>query len=275
MVKKRVLMWFLFFISGLILLSSYPNDRSCWNPLEQFFVEITAPIQKLFHISSDLIKGLWNNYIYLVGVRKENSRLRKEIEELKLENMRYRALEHTVKSLKKLLRFKPEPEWHVIASQVIRYDATGWFRSVIIDKGKKNGIDINMPVINADGLVGRIISVSPNFSKILLITDPDSAVDCLDERTRARGILKGLSGNMCRLAYVEHSQDIRPGDIIITSGLAGIFPKGIPIGRVKEVREIPGGLFKEVEITPFVDFSILEEVLVILKRSSYFREQSG
>jgi len=268
-------MWFLFFISGLILLSSYPNDRSCWNPLEQFFVEITAPIQKLFHISSDLIKGLWNNYIYLVGVRKENSRLRKEIEELKLENMRYRALEHTVKSLKKLLRFKPEPEWHVIASQVIRYDATGWFRSVIIDKGKKNGIDINMPVINADGLVGRIISVSPNFSKILLITDPDSAVDCLDERTRARGILKGLSGNMCRLAYVEHSQDIRPGDIIITSGLAGIFPKGIPIGRVKEVREIPGGLFKEVEITPFVDFSILEEVLVILKRSSYFREQSG
>jgi len=275
LVKKRVLLWLLFFISGLVLLSSYPKNRSYWNPLEQFFVEITAPFQKLFRTSSDIIKGLWINYIYLLEVRKENKRLKKEIEKLKLENMRYRALEHTVKNLKKLLRFKPESRWHMIVCQVIGYDATGWFRSIIIDKGKKNGIDINMPVINADGLVGKIISVSPNFSKILLITDPDSAVDCLDERTKARGILKGLSGNTCRLAYVEHSQDIKPGDIIVTSGLAGIFPKGIPVGRVKEVREVPGALFKKVEITPFVDFSLLEEVLVILKRSSYFKEQSG
>ena len=100
-------------------------------------------------------------------------------------------------------------------------------------------------------------------------------MDCIDERTRARGILRGLSGNKCRLVYVEHSQDIKPGDVVITSGLAGIFPKGIPVGQVKEVREAPGALFKKVEITPFVDFSILEEVLVILKKGPYFREQSG
>lgn len=272
MIKKRLLLWALFFISGLILLSSYPKSRSQWNPLEQFFVEMTAPFQRLLDTSSNFIKGLWINYIYLVGVRKENRKLIKEIERLKLENMRYQALEHKIKALKRLMQFKPEPKWDMLASQVIGYDATGWFRSVIIDKGRKNGIRTNMPVINAEGLVGKVISVSPNYSKILLITDPDSAVDCLDKRTRARGILKGLSGNTCRLAYVEHSRDIRPGDIIVTSGLAGIFPKGIPVGRVKEVRELPGALFKEVEITPFVDFSILEEVFIILKRRPYFRQ---
>ena len=273
MVKKRILVWALFFISGLILLSSYPNNRSHWNPVEQFIVEITAPFQKFFHRISESAKKIWFNYIYLVKVREENIKLKREIIRLKLENMRYKALQQTVKHLRKLLRFKPEARWQVTAAQVIGYDTTGWFKSIIIDKGKKDNVSINMPVISADGLVGRIVSVSRSYSKVLLIIDPNSAVDCLDRRTRARGILKGISSNdICRLDYVEHSYDIKPGDVIITSGLVGIFPKGIPVGRVKEVRKVPGALFKKIEISPFVDFSRLEEVLVILKKGSYFTD---
>jgi len=177
-----------------------------------------------------------------------------------------------VKQLRKLLQFRPEAKWHVVASQVIGCDTTGWFRSMIINKGRKDGIRINMPVINAEGLVGKIIAVSGNYSKVLLITDPNSAIDCLDQKTRTRGILKGMSNNGCALDYIGHSQEIRPGDPVVTSGLAGIFPKGIPVGRVKEVREVPGALFKRVEIVPFVDFSRLEEVLVILRKGSYFTE---
>jgi len=270
LVKKRILLWSVFFISGLILLSYYPHNRSYWNPVEQFVIEISAPFQKVFHSSMQFIKGLWFNYLYLINVKKENKQLKKQIAKLKLENMKYKALEQTVIRLRKLLNFKPEAKWKVMAAQVIGRDTTLWCGSFIIDKGKKDGIQINMPVISADGLVGKVISVSPYYSKILLIIDPNSAVDCLDRRTRARGILKGISNNMCKLDYVEHSQYIKPGDVIVTSGLVGIFPKGIPVGRVKEVREVPGALFKKVEIIPFVDFSRLEEVLVILKKRSYF-----
>ena len=272
MVKKRILLWSLFFISGLLLISSYPGNNSSWNPLEQLIVEITAPFQRIFHSSCNFVKELWFNYVYLVGLRKENERLKKEIKRLKIENLQYRTLEEKIKTLRKILRFRPRPKWHMLTSQVIGHEPTGWFRTIIIDKGKRDGVGINMPVIDADGLVGKVISVSRDYSKVLLITDPDSAIDCLDKRTRARGILKGGKGEMCKLVYVEHSQDVKPGDIIITSGLSGIFPKGIPVGKVKEVRELPGALFKDIKVAPFVDFSRLEEVMVILKKGSYFTE---
>ena len=272
MVKKRILLWCLFFVSGLLLISSYPGNNSSWNPLEQLIVEITAPFQRILHNSYGFVKRLWLNYVYLVELKKENERLKREIERLKIENLRYRNLKEKVEALRKILRFRPKPKWHMLTSQVIGYEPTGWFRTIIIDKGKREGININMPVISADGLVGKIISVSRDYSKVLLITDPDSSVDCLDERTRVRGILKGGKGQMCELAYVRHLQDVRPGDTIVTSGLSGIFPKGIPVGKVKEVRELPGALFKEVKVAPFVDFSKLEEVMVILKKSSYFTE---
>ncbi len=267
MTKKRIFLWILFFVSGLILIASYPaNTSSSWNPLEEIFVELTAPLQKIFHNSCSFIKDLWSSYIYLIGVKKENKMLKKEIQRLKIENMRYRVLEQRVKALIKILKFRPKPKWNLIAAQVIGYDPTGYFRTIIIDKGKRDGIKINMPVISPDGLVGRIISVSEDYSKVLLITDPDSAVDCIDEGTRARGILKGgLVDEICILEYIEHSEKISPGDTIVTSGLSGIFPRGIPVGRVKEVRKIPGALFKKVKIVPFVDFSRLEEVLVISK----------
>ncbi len=272
MVKKRILLWSLFFISGLLLISSYPGNNSSWNPLEQLIVEITAPFQKLFHNSYSFIKELWLNYVYLVGLRKENEQLKKELKRLRIEILRYRTLEERLEALRKILRFRPEPKWHMLASQVIGHEPTGWFRTIIIDKGKRDGLSINMPVIDADGLVGKVISASYDYSKVLLITDPDSAVDCIDERTGVRGILKGGKGGMCELTYVELLQDVKPGDTIITSGLSGIFPKGIPVGKVKEVRELPGALFKEIKVAPFVDFSRLEEVMVILKRGSYFTE---
>ncbi len=275
MVKKRLLLWGLFFISGLLLISSYPEDNSYWNPLEQFIIEITAPIQKLLHSCSNAAKELWLNYVYLIKVREENERLKREIEKLRIENMRCRTLRKRVQNLTKILSLRPEPKWQMVISQVIGHDPTGWFRTVIIDKGKRDGIRVNMPVISAEGLVGRVISVSSDYSKVLLITDPDSAIDCLDERTRARGILRGKTASTCILSYVEHFQDIRPGDIIVTSGLSGIFPKGIPVGKVREVKQLPGALFKDVKVTPFVDFSRLEEVLVILKKSFCFTGQSG
>lgn len=200
-----------------------------------------------------------------MDVRKENWRLEREINALRMENSRYRELLASQERLQELLRFKQSMNLTVVAAQVIGLDPTGWFKSIIIDKGKRVGLKPNLAVVNASGAVGRIVSVSPNYAKVLLIVDQNSAVDCLIQRSRARGIVKGLSTEICKLEYVIKSSDVMEEDLIITSGLGGVFPKGISVGRVSNIRGTYGGLFKDIEIEPIVDFSKLEEVLVILK----------
>ena len=200
-----------------------------------------------------------------MGVRQKNRQLKMETALLKIENSRYRELLSTHERLKNLIQFSQTLHWPVKAAQVIGRDPTGWFRSVIIDKGANMGLRLNMPVVNACGVVGRIVSISSNYSKVLLILDQNSAIDCLIQRSRDRGMVKGLLREICSLDYVVKSSDVENNDIVVTSGLGGVFPKGLPVGKVLNVREHPNELFKSIEIKPAVNFSKLEEVLVIIK----------
>jgi rod shape-determining protein MreC len=167
--------------------------------------------------------------------------------------------------LQGLLEFKQSADRPVLAAQVIGLDPSGWFKSVIIDKGTNAGLNTDMPVVSATGVVGRIVSASRNYAKVLLIIDQNSAVDCLIQRSRERGMVKGISLENCKLDYMVKSSDVDAGDMVVTSGLGGVFPKGIPVGRVLSVNDISGKLFREIKVKPTVDFSKLEEVLVILK----------
>lgn len=261
--------WLWVFIIGsvLFLLSSNSDLGPTWNPAEQFVIEITAPFQKLIKQTTKSTEELWLNYFRLVDVHHENTQLKNEIRVLKMANSRYRELLATQESLEELLQFKQTINRPVLAAQVIGLDPTGWFKSVIIDKGKWAGLRLDMPVVNAFGVVGRVVSVSSNYAKVLLIIDQNSAVDCLVQRSRDRGMLKGLMSEICKLDYVAKSNDITMGDIVVTSGLGGVFPKGLPVGRILDVKEISGELFKDIKIRTAVDFSKLEEVLVILEES--------
>ena len=261
--------WLWVFIIGsvLFLLSSNSDLGPTWNPAEQVVIEITAPFQKLIKQTTKSTEELWLNYFRLVDVHQENTQLKNEIHELKMANSRYRELLATQERIEELLQFKQTINRPVLAAQVIGLDPTGWFKSVIIDKGKWAGLRIDMPVVNAFGVVGRVVSVSSNYAKVLLIIDQNSAVDCLVQRSRDRGMLKGLMSEICKLDYVAKSNDITMGDIVVTSGLGGVFPKGLPVGRILDVKEISGELFKDIKIRTAVDFSKLEEVLVILEES--------
>lgn len=261
--------WLWVFIIGsvLFLLSSNSDLGPTWNPAEQFVIEITAPFQKLIKQTTKSTEELWLNYFRLVDVNHENTQLKNEIHVLKMANSRYRELLATQERLEELLQFKQTINRPVLAAQVIGRDPTGWFKSVIIDKGKWAGLRLDMPVVNAFGVVGRVVSVSSNYAKVLLIIDQNSAVDCLVQRSRDRGMLKGLMSEICKLDYVAKSNDISMGDIVVTSGLGGVFPKGLPVGRILDVKEISGELFKDIKIRTAVDFSKLEEVLVILEES--------
>jgi len=263
----KIFIWVFFPGLVLFLISSDSGQQSAWNPAGQLVMEIAAPFQHITKKIVNTVEGFWLDYFYLVNVRQENSELRTTADKLKIENSRYRELLSTHFRLQELLQFKQATDHPVLAVQVIGLDPTGWFKSVIINKGKKAGLELNMPVVNAEGVIGRIVSCSPNYAKVLLVIDQNSAVDCLVQRSRDRGMVIGLSTESCKLNYVVKSSDVVIGDIVVTSGLAGVFPKGIPVGEIFNVEDVSGNLFKNIDIRPAVDFSKVEEVLVILKEA--------
>jgi rod shape-determining protein MreC len=262
---RKAWIWVIFILFALLLLSSNLGRSRSWNPAEQFVIEITAPFQKFITKTVRVTEGLWLKYFGLINLREENTSLQKEIDALRMGNYRYRELLSTTKRLQELLQFKETIDWPVLAAQVIGRDPTGWFKSVIIDKGGNSGLKVNMPVVNARGVVGRLVSVSNNYAKALLIIDQNSAVDSIIQRSREKGIIKGLSEKVCQLEYVVKTGDVVPGDMVITSGMGRVFPKGLPVGKVTKVANMPGELFQDIRVRPEVDFSKIEEVLVILK----------
>jgi rod shape-determining protein MreC len=261
---RKIWLWIIIAGVVLLLLSSNSGQRPEWNPAERIIVQITAPLQRFITQTVHIAEKFWLGYFHLVNVRKENRKLKREIDFLTMENIRYREQLATHQRLKKLLQFKQTIDRPVLAAQVIGLDPTGWFKSIIIDKGKRDGLRSNMPVVNASGVVGRIVSVSSAYAKVLLIIDQNSAVDCLVQRSRDRGMVKGLSSDTCKLDYVVKSADVAIGDMVVTSGLGGVFPKGLSVGLVSSAGEVSGDLFQEILLRPVVDFSKLEEVLVIL-----------
>lgn len=268
--------WALFIFFALFVISSNLGRRRSWNPAEQLIVEIVAPIQDFIKETVRVTEELWLKYFGLINAHNENIHLKGEIDALRMENSRYRELLATHQRLQKLLQFKQTTGQPVLAAQVIGRDPTGWFRSVIIDKGQRAGLKINMPVVNAKGVVGRLVSVSHNYANVLLVIDQNSAVDSIVQRSRDNGIVKGLSSKVCSLDYVLKTSDVVIGDMVVTSGLGRVFPKGIPVGEVIEVKDLPGELFKDVKVRPMVDFSKLEELLVVLKEdplASHLKEE--
>lgn len=259
------MIWGSLFLFALIFLSINVEKSKSWNPLAGVLIEILSPVQKVVKGSVNFTTGLWSKYIGLINTHDDNIRLKKENERLMMENSRYRELLSTYKRLEELLNFKENTGETVLAAQVIGRDPSGWFKSIIIDKGENDGIRESMPVVNAKGVVGQIVEVSFNYSKVLLLIDQNSAADCIIERSRDSGIVKGVSPKECTLDYVLKTSDVRVGDMVITSGLDRVYPKGNYVGKVTEVEHNPGELYKKVKIKPSVDFSRLEEVLVLLR----------
>jgi rod shape-determining protein MreC len=149
---------------------------------------------------------------------------------------------------------------------VIGKDSTRWFQTILINKGSKEGLVKNIAVLTPEGIVGHIIEVSAGVSKVLLINDINSSVSAIVQRNRTQGIVVGSGGELCRTKFLSNTADIRDGDIMVTSGLGGIYPKGITIGRLHNIVRKPTGLFLEAEVKPGADLIRLEEVLIVVDR---------
>ena len=231
---------------------------------------VVAPLQEAVTDSIRFAKGIWNHYFYLVSVAQENDNLKKALSQAVAKKSQHNEVELSNQRLRKLLNFKETTTSKILAAEVISVDPSSWFKSVIIDKGSLNGVVRGLPVVIRQGIAGQVVDVSSRYSKIMLIIDRNSSVDAMVQRTRARGIIKGeATAGQCLFKYVLRKDDVRVGDKIVASGLDGVFPKGLPVGDVKEVVRRNSGVFQEVRVVPYIDFEKLEEVLVILNPPKY------
>jgi len=249
---------------NVILLSITSKSRSTLG-VGSVGLSFVAPFQELVTRSVRFTRGVWEHYFLLVSVAQENDILKKMLNESIEKNNQWHEIELANTRLRNLLNFQKEPNNRVVAAEVIGKDPSGWFKTVIIDKGKAEGLQKGLPVVLPQGIVGQVIEVSSHYSKVMLVIDRNSAVDALVQRSRARGIIKGASADQCRFEFVLRKHDVQIGDTVIASGLDGVYPKGLRIGRVSDLSERKSDIFYDITVAPFVDYETLEEVLVILR----------
>lgn len=258
-----------FFTTGSLLLLSLAllvtNTRGSRriDPLGVVFLELISPISHLSSVVSSAIGGTWNAYVDLVGVRQEREWLRRRVRELESRIERAATVASQNARLQALLDLREAMPGQSVASRITGVDASGLFRTATLNKGERDGVQKGMAVVAPAGVVGKVVSTSPNAARVLLLEDPSSGVDALVQRSRARGIVEGSLHGGCQLKYVKHREDLRVGDLVATSGLDGIFPKGVTVGTIVRLSREEGGLFQTAEIEPAVDFNKLEEVMVV------------
>lgn len=248
----------------IIFLSVSSKHPKATDGVEGVPVSLISPFQKMVTGSIRFVRDIWNHYFFLSSTARENEQLRKALKQSIEDNFKCSETELSNQRLRKFINFQKTKTGQVIAAEVIGKDPSPWFHAVIIDKGEDDGIIQGLPVVNSEGIIGQVMAATSSYAKVLLMTDRNSAVDSLVQRSRARGITKGTSGDQCLLQYVLRKNDVRVGDTVISSGLDSVYPKGLRIGHVSRIIRRNAGIFQDVEVTPYVDFEKLEEVLVVL-----------
>jgi rod shape-determining protein MreC len=227
-------------------------------------VTLIAPMEKAIVSLQSGTSDVWHNYFYLRRVRQENRQLRDQIEQLQLEQVRLKQDADQAHRLQALLGFKEQYIAKTTAAQVIGSSGSEQSRTIYIDKGSRDGIQTAMPVISAQGVVGKVIAVFKSTSQVLLINDQQSGAGAILEQSRLQGVLKGKASGEVVIDKIMPDEEVKPGDRVLTSGGDQIFPKGLPIGTVSKV--LKGPEFLQVIVKPTTELSHLEEVLVIAER---------
>jgi rod shape-determining protein MreC len=252
-------------LAAFIFYSWNLKDKEHANLFERTVLNISSPIITSIARINNGVSGIWNDYLDLVGARKENKLLRENIKELNSRIIASREAMLANERLKKLLEMKESLKISSLTATVVGEDASPWFKTILIDRGSADGLKEGMPVIASDGIIGQIVKVAVKSSRVLLITDHASGVAGLIQRSRARGVVKGKGDGTCILEFSLSAEDVTVGDTVITSGIGGVFPKGLKIGEVSMVKKGEYGIFQTVDVRPTVNLARLEEVLVLLQ----------
>jgi rod shape-determining protein MreC len=263
---RRVLILALALLVAFVLMTlQLRHDRAALSFARQAILFVVSPFIKVTAVTAGSLGRVWHDYVDLRALREENQRLQQEsaILQRRISQLEEHALE--TQRLQGLLAMRETSRANYLAARIVGKDATNWFKTLLIDRGSQAGLRRNLPVVAPDGLVGRVVEVTPYTAKVQLITDPVSASGGLLQRTRVTGIVSGNLGAGLKVRYLPLLADVAVGDEVVTSGMGGVFPKGIPVGRVVAVERKSGALFQEAVLQPKVDLGRLEEVLILME----------
>lgn len=231
---------------------------------ERIMIDTVSPIQSSIFTLKDETTSFFDNYIFLVDVKKNSEKLKRQIDDLEKKIFELEELQRENKRLKDLLKFGEDLAFNKVLARVIGWDANGNIKVIRINKGSDDGIKVESPVIASDGLVGYVYRVSESYADVITILDQNNRIDGIIVRTRSHGIVEGYSNGQCIMKYVTRSEPIVEGDLVMTSGLGKIYPKALRVGKVSKIERESYGITQFVEIEPAVDFGKLEEVIVLL-----------
>jgi rod shape-determining protein MreC len=242
------------------------------NVLDRAILRVSAPLQAGI---TGLVRGIgnaWTKYIALVHIKADNERLTDENARLRAELVAAKNAAGREGDLEKLLSLRGAVQFDTIAARVIGVETSAFFRVVRVrlDRGGDE-VKPGMAVISSAGIVGRVQRVFGGWCDVLLAADPKSSIDVVVARTGGRGVVKGVAGSdryKTRVEYLERKDEAAEGDLVVTSGLGGFFPRDLPVGKIVKVDKRGFGLYQEVEVQPVVDFGKLRDVLVVVPREA-------
>ncbi|MBI4485443.1 MAG: rod shape-determining protein MreC [Acidobacteria bacterium] len=250
-------------LGHILLISAQISSKRGVPVLEEVTFGIFAEVQRAASAGVNGIRHIWTGYVALRQVRRENEELKRQLAATQVEVQEQRALADRSRGLERLLELRDRTTLQTVAAEIIGAGATPDFRTLTIDKGINDGLRPDMAVISPTGVVGRVVVPSARAAKVQLLIDRNAAAGALIERSRAQGVVLGAGDGGLLMEYVPEVADVAVGDVVVTSGIDGIFPKGFVIGRIEAV-EKSGGAYRRIVVKPAADFSALEEVLVVV-----------
>jgi rod shape-determining protein MreC len=268
--KSRILLVALV-LSHLVVISHQVDGGGGASLLERGLMTMLAPFQNAVAWTVGGVSSAWHGYIDLRGVRDRNHRLEERVAVLETLLQEKQDLAREAEHLREVLELRQVLPLETITADVVTRDGMPWFRTVMLDKGRESGVTLEAPVISPTGVVGRVIAVGPHAAKVQLLLDQQSGVGVLIERSRVTGVVSGQVGfadsdaTELALKYVPALADVVVGDLVVTSGLDRLYPKGLVVGRVRTVNN-GSGLFKDIVVSPSARFDQLEHVLVVKEK---------
>lgn len=233
---------------------------------------VMNPVQRLILGTRSAAVDAWAHYVFLVGLTGENAELKNRIIILQNENNSLKEDVSQNNRLRELFAYKETEPWHSTAAGIVAYNGSAWSRTVTINKGASDGMTDERAVITRQGVVGRVIETGGRTSTVLLATDVRSDIDVFDERSRFKGVIEGNGEDGLILKYIRLDDDVQVGDVIKTSGIAGVFPKGLSVGTVVRIEKGRDNFFKHIEVRPSVSLATLEDVIIVMDTGFYSKE---
>jgi rod shape-determining protein MreC len=215
---------------------------------------------------TDGIGNVWRGYVWMVGARSENEQLKETVRQLSLMNNAYEQIRQENVRLRRLVLLNNRMAYRTVGARIIARAPLFLSNIIYIDRGSSDGVRVDAPVISGDGIIGRVILITRHQSQVQLITNPDASIGAMLERTRTPGVLKGAGDMLLSLDYIGSLEQTQIGDIVVSSGLDGVYPKGLMIGKIVK-SEKGKGVFRSIKVAPVMDLMHLEEVSVLLSET--------